>query len=143
MTMIKGIPTYQDAEIILRLYDTYESDRLREVKKWFSQELDATTYEEFIATYPRGSEGFQHLTTLYGFFEMIGTLYKNHLVHPDLLFDMWYINGVYSKLYPILDGWRKQGDSHIAENFEVLARAELEWIGRVKGEKYVPKVPYR
>lgn len=141
--MIKGIPTYQDAEIILRLYDTYESDRLRGAKKWFSQDLNATTYEEFISVNPRGSEGFQHLITLYGFFEMIGTLYKNHLVHPDLLFDMWYINGVYSKLFPIIDGWRKQGDAHIAENFELLARAELEWISRVKGEEFVPKVAYR
>lgn len=136
------VPTYQDADIILRLYEQYESERIRGARKWFANELTATSYTEFVEQNPHGSEGFQQLITLYGFFEMVGTLFKNNLVHPDLLFDMWYINGFYSKLFPILDGWRKQGDSHIAENFELLALSELEWIGRVKGQDDVPSVPY-
>jgi hypothetical protein len=136
------VPTYQDAEIILKLYEQFESDRLCAAKKWFASEWQASTYEEFIAQFPRGSEGFSRFLTLYGFFEMVGVLHKNGLVHPDLLFDMWYINGFYSKLYPIIDGWRKKGDAHVAENFELLALAELEWIGKVKGEQYVPDVPY-
>lgn len=136
------VPTYQDADIILRLYEMFESERLREAKRWFVGELAATGYEEFIALHPRGSEGFQQFITLYGFFEMVGTLYKNRLAHPDLLFDMWFINGYFSKLYPIITGLRQQGDAHIAENFELLALAELEWIGRVKGEEFVPVYPY-
>jgi hypothetical protein len=136
------IPTYQDAEIILKLYDQYESDRLRAARKWFSTEWKAASYDEFVAQFPKGSDGFGQFVTLYGFFEMVGVLHKNRLVHPDLLFDMWYINGFFSKMYPIIDGWRKLGDAHIAENFELLALAELEWIGRVKGKEYVPDVPY-
>jgi hypothetical protein len=136
------IPTYQDAEIILKLYEQFESDRLRAAKRWFATECKTASYEDFIAQFPRGSEGFDQFVTLYGFFEMVGVLYKNRLIHPDLLFDMWYINGYYSKMYPIIDGWRRQGDAHIAENFELLALAELEWIGRVKGKEYVPDVPY-
>jgi hypothetical protein len=136
------IPTYQDADIILKLYEQFESDRLRAAKRWFAEELDIESYEEFVERFPRGSEGFSHFMTLYGFFEMVGVLYKNGLVHPDLLFDMWFINGFYSKLYPIIDGIRREGDVHVAENFERLAMAELEWIGRVKGEQYVPKFPY-
>ncbi len=141
--MRKLVPTYQDADIILKLYQEFESDRLRAAKEWFAYELDASsTYQQFMERFPRGSEGYRKFIALYGFFEMVGTLYKNGLVHPDLLFDMWYINGIYSKLFPIFDGWRKLGDAHIAENFELLALAELEWIGRVKGEQYVPDLPY-
>jgi hypothetical protein len=140
--VIDVVPTYQDAEIILKLYEQYESDRLRAAKKWFSTELNTESYEEFEERFPRGSEGFTHFIALYGFFEMVGVLFKNKLVHPDLLFDMWYINGLYSKMYPVVAGWRKHGDVHIAENFERLALAELEWIRRVKGEQYVPAFPY-
>ncbi len=136
------VPTYQDADILLKLYEQFESDRLRAAKKWFSTEMNAESYEEFQERFPRGSEGFTHFITLYGFFEMVGVLYKNKLVHPDLLFDMWYVNGIYSKLYPVIHGWRQHGDVHVAENFERLALAELEWIGRVKGDQYVPEFPY-
>jgi hypothetical protein len=136
------IPTCQDAEIILKLYEQFESDRMRAAKRWFADELHMESYEDFVERFPRGSEGFAHFMTLYGFFEMVGVLYKNRLVHPDLLFDMWFINGFFSKLYPIIEGIRREGDVHVAENFERLALAELEWIGRVKGEQYVPKFPY-
>lgn len=136
------IPTYQDAEIILKLYDQFESDRMRAARKWFATEWKADSYDQFAEQFPKGSDGFSQFVTLYGFFEMVGVLHKNRLAHPDLLFDMWYINGFYSKMYPIIEGWRKQGDAHIAENFELLAQAELEWIGRVKGKEYVPDLPY-
>ncbi|MFC4766484.1 DUF4760 domain-containing protein [Effusibacillus consociatus] len=135
-------PTYQDADMMFKLYQHFESERMRAARKWFSAEFKAATYEQFSDKYPRGTEGFDHFVTLYGFFEMIGTFYKNGLVHPDLIFDMWYINGFYSRFHPIFEGWRKQGDKHVAENFELLALAELDWIGRNKGEQYIPDLPY-
>lgn len=136
------VPTFQDAEIILRLYDQYESERIRSARRWLSQEVMDGTYEQFLEKFPAGSDGYMNFQTLYGFFEMVGVLFKNRLVHPDLLFDMWYINGIFSKLYPIITGIREGGDVHVAENFESLALAELEWIGRVKGAEYVPSLPY-
>ncbi|MGE5703604.1 MAG: transposase [Clostridia bacterium] len=136
------VPTFQDAEVILRLYDQYESDRLRQARIWFDRELGDTDYESFRQRFPQGSDGLLQFRTLYGFFEMVGVLYKNGLVHPDLLFDMWYINGFYARLYPVIEGIRGEGDIHVAENFERLALAELTWIGKEKGEAYVPAVPY-
>lgn len=139
------IPTYQDGEMILKLYDQYESERMRAAKAWFAQELngpEGVSPAEFWEKFPRGSEGFTHFVTLYGFFEMVGVLHKNGLIHPDLLFDMWYINGFYDKMYPVIADWRSQGDIHIAENFERLAIAERDWIGKNKGAAYVPQVSY-
>lgn len=138
------VPTYQDAEMILKLYDQYESERLRAAKAWFVQELadDRLSPAAFWTRFPKGSDGFTQFVALYGFFEMIGVLHKNGLIHPDLLFDMWFINGFYQKMYPIIADWRGQGDRHVAENFERLALAELEWIRENKGAQYVPQVPY-
>ena len=138
------VPTYQDAEMILKLYEQFESERLRAAKAWFGRELSSETInpEAFWMRFPKGSEGFTHFVALYGFFEMVGVLHKNGLIHPDLLFDMWFINGFYQKMYPIIADWRAQGDIHIAENFERLAIAELDWIRRHKGAEYVPQVSY-
>ncbi|MDA5110625.1 transposase [Brevibacillus thermoruber] len=138
------IPTYQDADIILKLYDQFESERLRAARQWFATSLaeEELDYDAFLRLYPRGSEGYNHFVALYGFFEMVGVLHKNGLVHPDLLFDMWFVNGFFRRMYPIFTGWRAQGDIHVAENFERLALAELKWIGTHKGKEYVPEVPY-
>lgn len=138
------IPTYQDADIILKLYDQFESERMRAAKAWFRAELagEPPHPESFWRQFSRGSEGFQSFVTLYGFFEMVGVLHKNGLVHPDLLFDMWYVNGFFDPMYPIIASWRAEGDIHIAENFERLARAELEWIRKHKGAEHVPQVSY-
>lgn len=139
------IPTYQDADMILKLYEQYESERMRAAKAWFTSafgQKEAAAPELFWETFPRGSEGFAHFVTLYGFFEMVGVLHKNGLIHPDLLFDMWYINGFYSPMYPVIASWRAEGDIHVAENFERLALAELEWIRKHKGADVVPQVPY-
>ncbi|WP_018131564.1 DUF4760 domain-containing protein [Effusibacillus pohliae] len=136
-------PTRQDADLMLKLYQQFEADRMRAARKWMATEFQVSTYERFVERHPRGSEGFDHFTGFCGFFEMIGTFFKHGLLHPDLIFEMWYINGFYGPVYPIIDGWRKQGDKHIAENFEILALAELDWIAKVKGEQYVPTVPYR
>ncbi|QRG67282.1 DUF4760 domain-containing protein [Brevibacillus choshinensis] len=139
------IPTYQDADMILKIYEQYESERLRAAKAWFHEILGQQEEIEpaiFWAKYPRSSTEFTHFTTLYGFFEMVGVLHKNGLIHPDLLFDMWYINGFYSRMYPIIASWRAEGDIHIAENFERLALAELDWIRKHKGAEFVPRVAY-
>jgi hypothetical protein len=139
------VPTYQDGEMILKLYDQFESERMRAAKGWFAKELgvqDAVDLSVFWDKFPRGSEGFTYFVTLYGFFEMVGVLHKNGLIHPNLLFDMWYINGFYDKMYPVIADWRSHGDIHVAENFELLAIAELEWIGKHKGAAYVPNVSY-
>ncbi|RNB90076.1 transposase [Brevibacillus nitrificans] len=139
------IPTYQDAEMMVKLYEQYESERLRKARAWFTAVLgqkEEIAPEVFWEKYPRTGEEFSQFTTLYGFFEMVGVLHKNGLIHPDLLFDMWYINGFYSRMYPIIASWREEGDIHIAENFERLALAELEWIRKHKGAEFVPQVSY-
>jgi hypothetical protein len=111
--------------------------------------------ETFWERFPRGSEGFSHFVIVKDSLSATpceaswiklpphrGVLHKNGLIHPDLLFDMWFINGFYGPMYPIIAHWRAQGDIHVAENFERLAAAGLEWIRKHKGAEYVPQVPY-
>jgi hypothetical protein len=135
-------PNYQDAGILLQLFDRFELEEMHAARNFVLHELEVATIDAFNDMYSPHCQESRYFHKVYRFFEMVGTLYKNKLVHPDLLFDVWYINDYYNKLYPIFDSWRKKGDAHIAENFEYLAFAELEWIASAKGEKVVPDLPY-
>ncbi|MBL0387805.1 transposase [Tumebacillus sp. ITR2] len=136
-------PTLQDADLLLKLFQEFEGDAMYASRQWLLHEMKATTIEEFRELYPENSAENRHFFRVYRFFEMTGTLYKNGLVHPDLLFDIWYVNQFYHACYPIIMSIRSHGDKHVAENFEFLAMAELDWIAKAKGPDIVPDLPYR
>ncbi|KEO83673.1 DUF4760 domain-containing protein [Tumebacillus flagellatus] len=136
-------PMLQDADLLLKLYQEFESDAMYASRQWLLHEMKAASIEEFRELYPETSPENRHFYRVYRFFEMTGTLFKNGLVHPDLLFDVWYINQFYLACYPIIQSIRAHGDKHVAENFEYLAMAELDWIEKTKGPDIVPDLPYR
>lgn len=136
-------PTLQDAELLLKLFQEFESETMYASRQWLLHKMQVTTYEEFHRLYPPQSEENRHFYRVYKFFEMAGTLFKNGLLHPDLVFDIWYVNEFYRACYPIIESIRSHGDKHVAENFEYLAMAELDWIEKAKGPDVVPDLPYR
>ncbi|SFK80580.1 hypothetical protein SAMN05518846_12074 [Brevibacillus centrosporus] len=77
------IPTYQDADMMVKLYEQYESERLRKARAWFIAVLgqkEEIAPEVFWEKYPRTGEEFSQFTTLYGFFEMVGVLLISCLI---------------------------------------------------------------
>src|SRR5450432_1272211 len=49
-------PTYDDVNLILRLYEMRREDRLRDARRWFTASFKVKTHEEFTALCPGGSE---------------------------------------------------------------------------------------
>jgi hypothetical protein len=49
-------PTYEDAELILKLYDLRREQRLRAARAWFAAEFSARTVNEAMEKYPPGSD---------------------------------------------------------------------------------------
>ena len=56
--MMSGVAraTYDDVNLILRLYEMRRDDRLRDARKWFTGSFKVKTYEDFTALCPPGSE---------------------------------------------------------------------------------------
>ena len=79
-------------------------------------------YEEFREQYPRGSDGFQDLMRLFGFYELIGLLSKWKLVDEELVDDMFALQ--WDKFEPIVKGMQEDwGSTGWWENYEWLAKA--------------------
>lgn len=118
-------PTHQDAIIMLRLYQWTAIAGLSKAINWMWSDDFITDYAEFIKKYPRGSESYEKATRICGYYETIGTLYKNGLFNEELLFDWLAVYLVWDRIKDFAIGLREEAEEpRIFENFEAMAKAQ-------------------
>ena len=86
--MMSGVAraTYDDVNLILRLYEMRRDDRLREARKWFTGSFKPKTMEEFTALCPPGSEpnaSFRMVTT---YWEMVASFLTSGALRAELFY---------------------------------------------------------
>ena len=56
--MFSGVarPTYDDVNLILKLFELRREERLREARRWFATSFKVKTLDEFNGLCPAGSE---------------------------------------------------------------------------------------
>lgn len=117
-------PTYEDATLMIQLAQLGIDWGIQDATNWLWSDQYISEYEKFIEKYPPGSEGFSNATKICGWFETIGTLYKQGLFNEVLLFDWLAVFPVWERIKGFALGWREQsGNTRIYENFEALANA--------------------
>src|SRR5919199_923436 len=78
--------TFDDVNLILKLYDMRREPRLREARRWFTGKFKAKTMEEFQTLCPPGGEqnaSFRMFTT---YWEMAASLITSGVLSPELFF---------------------------------------------------------
>src|SRR5947199_10615449 len=80
-------PTKQDAQLLLSLMDSFLSDSVREARKWWRTLPDGLSLEGFEKRFPRGSEGWEHFSTIVIFWETAGYRLGRGRIDQVLAFD--------------------------------------------------------
>ena len=62
MTQPATQATYNDAELILKLYDMRREDKLRAARAWFIANFAANSFSEALEKYPLGELSLLYLT---------------------------------------------------------------------------------
>lgn len=124
--------TYEQTDLLLRLYDMRREPRLREALAWFMNEFQAKTVEEFMAQCPPGSReeaSFRMVTT---FFDMCASLVNRGLIDEDLYFsNVRYQWGCWCRIEPIIAGVREMmKDALFFSELEKHAQRYREWAER-------------
>jgi hypothetical protein len=123
--------TAQDAEILLRLFQTTNTPQMQESMSWFMTEFSAKNYKEFSAKYPAGSAGMRHLSTVLGSFELAGVLISHGVLNEDLYFDISAIGFLWPSLEKIIPEWQKVAGPALWENAVWLAERQKRWSKEV------------
>jgi hypothetical protein len=124
-------PTKDDAEIFLRLIQTFNTPDYHEAERWFMSEFSAKDYEEFKSKYPTNSEGYHNVSHVLSFYEIAGTLVSHGLLNENLFFDASDVAFTWGKVEKIIPGWQKETSPALWENAVWLAKRYQNWYKKV------------
>lgn len=100
--------TYEDANLILRLYELRRDEALRKARAWFVGQFKATTAEEMIQKYPFGSQENTNIRMVVSYWDMACLFITAGILNQELFFES---NGemliVWEKLRPVIDALRQ------------------------------------
>lgn len=118
-------PTYEDAQVMLKCAELYNQMDLGRIGRRIFEPDFPTGHKEFLEQNPRGSAGYSDLLQYVGYFETVGTLWKNDLFSEELLLDWLLIP--WDRLSDIIIGERDNaGVKRLWENFEALGARQAE-----------------
>jgi hypothetical protein len=121
--------TYDDVNLIMRLYETRRDDRMREAREWFRASFKVKSYEEFQALCPPGSESNASYRMVTTYWEMVASFLTSGVLNAEL----FYQSGrelllVWERVRDILPAARETM-KHPRElrNLEEAAAAYIAW----------------
>ena len=121
--MSKGTPDYQDADLILRVYEMRREAVMRASRDAFNSRFWPANYDDVKAITVGGHELNAAYRQLGTYWEMVYGLVKHGVVHTEFFMET---NGeglfMYAKLEPYLEQLRTDFNPNILRNTEWVAR---------------------
>lgn len=140
MAMMSGVAraTYDDVNLILRLYEMRREDRLREARKWFLGSFKVKTFEEFQALCPPGSEPNASYRMVTTYWEMVASFMTSGVMNAEL----FYQSGrellfCWERVRDVLPAVRESyGNPRELKNLELAAAGYIKWWNKVAPGAY-------
>jgi len=79
-------PTYDDANLILRLYEMRREDRMRKARAWFTANCKAKTYEDLIKVAPGGSDENASVRMVTSYWDLVSSFMTSGVLNKELFF---------------------------------------------------------
>ena len=99
--------TYDEVNLMLRLYDLRREPRLREARAWFVEHYRATTPEELMQKYPQGGQENTYIRMVVSYWDMVASIVNRGMINDELFFDsngeLWV---VWDRIHSIVPTWR-------------------------------------
>ena len=83
---MKNPPTYEDAELILRLFDLRREPRLREARKWMAGVGVIASRQQFLALCPVGTEENASYRMVTTYWDMAASFVAQGVLHRELFY---------------------------------------------------------
>src|SRR4029453_9100231 len=79
-------PTYDDANLILRLYEMRRDERMRQARAWFTAKCKVKSYDELIKLAPGGSDENASFRMVVAYWDLVGSFIPAGVLNKDLFF---------------------------------------------------------
>jgi hypothetical protein len=80
-------PTYEDAALVLRLYELRREEKLREAREWFRAKFFPQSFGDVKAVALSAGADNTHYRMVTTYWEMAASFVAQGVLHPELFFD--------------------------------------------------------
>ena len=119
--------TYEDANLLLRLYELRREERLRNARDWFMKTFRASTMEEFQKLCPLGSKENAFYRMVVSYWEMAASFVTGGILHQSLFAqNSRELLFVWERIRDVVPPLRETfKNSNIARNLETVANTMI------------------
>jgi hypothetical protein len=122
--------TYEDANLILRLYELRRDEELRKARSWFVGQFKPSSAEEMMQKYPFGSQGNTYIRMVISYWDMACSFVSAGVLNQELFFESGgEMLVVWEKVRPVLSAFRQfTGNPKAWSHIEKVGNAFVEHL---------------
>jgi hypothetical protein len=130
--------TYDDANLILRLYEMRREERLRQAREWFTRAFHCSTLEEYNKVCPAGSQENAFARQVITYWEMVASLITTGVLNEHLFFQSGMeLLLVWVRVSELAPEMRKTNKNPNAwKNLEMVAAKYVQHLNAIDPETY-------
>jgi hypothetical protein len=130
--------TYDDVNLILRLYEVRREDKMRQARNWFAASFTARTLDELNNLCPPGSEANAYFRMVISYWDMVASFITGGVLNERLFFQSGReLLFVWEKVRDIVPQVRVANkDDFILKNLETVANSFIKWMEGQAPESY-------
>jgi len=131
-------PTYEDAELLIKLYDLRRDERLRAARAWFTGHFAASTVAEVMEKYPPGSDHNAYYRMVGTYWDMAASFVIRGVLQEDIFFEnSGEMLVVWEKMKDLIADLRSVRKNPILyRNLEKAAIKYIAWLDRQAPDAY-------
>lgn len=130
--------TYDDANLILRLYELRREEKLRLARDWFAKNFSASSMEQAQKLIPPGSQENAYFRMVVSYWEMAASLVTSGVLNQELFFQSGgELLFVWERLRQMVPAFRAMSKNPEAwKNVETVGKAYIQWMQNKGPEVY-------
>jgi hypothetical protein len=130
LTMSMSQPTYDDVNLLLRLYELRREEKIRAARVWFVSNFKCKTMAEFGKLCPPGSDTNASFRQFTSYWEMAASFVNSGVLNPELCFaNCREMLLCWVRVKPLVGEMRQAyGDSSYMAHLEKAGDAYASWL---------------
>lgn len=130
--------TYDDANLLLKLYDIRREEKLREAREWFTRHFHCASIDEFNSVCPPSSQENAYARQVITYWEMVASFITSGVLNEHLFFQSGMeLLLVWERVKDFIPEMRKANKNPGAwKNLELVATKYIQHLNSVDAETY-------
>lgn len=117
--MHKSVATYEDAKLILKLYELRREEKLRAAREWYARKFFPQSISDVQAVMAPSNPDNVWLRMVFGYWEMAASFVVHGVLNPDLFFESGgEMIFVWAKIEPFVAALRAEMKVPLLANVE-------------------------